>query len=62
VSHVKIESRPLILVEAKIEAIDITECNILLQNAETFRLVCLPCQDKKARLFVPSRHCCISFK
>lgn len=54
VGRVKIESRPLILVEAKIDSAEVAECSILLQNAETVSLVCPPCQDKEARqLAVP---------
>eukprot|EP01018_Ginkgo_biloba_P004010 Gb_36857 [translate_table: standard] len=47
VGRVKIESRPLILVEAKIESADVEECSILLQNAETVSLICPPCPDRE---------------
>ncbi|KAG4139882.1 hypothetical protein ERO13_D07G222100v2 [Gossypium hirsutum] len=40
VGRVKIETRPLILVEAKIDANDQTVYSILLQTAETVALVC----------------------
>ncbi|XP_052189236.1 uncharacterized protein LOC127799335 [Diospyros lotus] len=40
VGRVKIETRPLILVEAKIDSDDHTPYSILLQNAETVALVC----------------------
>nr|AXF38106.1 3-dehydroquinate synthase [Bergenia purpurascens] len=43
VGRVKIETRPLILVEAKIDSDNQTIYSILLQNAETVALVC-PCQ------------------
>ncbi|XP_039003709.1 3-dehydroquinate synthase homolog [Hibiscus syriacus] len=40
VGRVKIETRPLILVEAKIDANDRTIYSILLQTAETVAVVC----------------------
>ncbi|XP_059449982.1 uncharacterized protein LOC132180979 [Corylus avellana] len=43
VGRVKIETRPLILVEAKRDSDNQTLYSILLQNAETVALVC-PCQ------------------
>ncbi|KAK9272850.1 hypothetical protein L1049_003228 [Liquidambar formosana] len=43
VGRVKIESRPLILVEAKRDSDNQTLYSILLQNAETVALIC-PCQ------------------
>eukprot|EP00252_Welwitschia_mirabilis_P023704 TRINITY_DN6776_c0_g2_i3.p1 TRINITY_DN6776_c0_g2~~TRINITY_DN6776_c0_g2_i3.p1 ORF type:complete len:412 (+),score=81.25 TRINITY_DN6776_c0_g2_i3:258-1493(+) len=39
VGRVKIESRPLILIKAKVESAKCYECSILLQNAETVSLV-----------------------
>ncbi|XP_057834417.1 uncharacterized protein LOC131044943 isoform X7 [Cryptomeria japonica] len=45
VGRVKIESRPLILVEAKIESAEVPRCSILLQNAETVNLVRPPSPD-----------------
>uniref|UniRef100_A0A2N9GEW4 3-dehydroquinate synthase n=2 Tax=Fagus sylvatica TaxID=28930 RepID=A0A2N9GEW4_FAGSY len=46
VGRVKIETRPLILVEAKRDLDTQTHYSILLQNAETVALVC-PCQENE---------------
>ncbi|XP_050225751.1 uncharacterized protein LOC126675189 isoform X1 [Mercurialis annua] len=48
VGRVKIESRPLVLVNAKIESDDQTIYSIFLQNAETVALI-LPCQGNEVR-------------
>ncbi|XP_039125172.1 3-dehydroquinate synthase homolog isoform X2 [Dioscorea cayenensis subsp. rotundata] len=51
VGRVKIESRPLILVEVK-ENMSNEMYSILLQNAETVGLVC-PCEDKSTKTVIP---------
>ncbi|KAH1192619.1 3-dehydroquinate synthase [Glycine max] len=52
VGRVKIESRPLILVEAKIES-DNQSISILLQNAETVALVCTPQGNTLLKTSIP---------
>ncbi|XP_027922409.1 uncharacterized protein LOC114180312 isoform X2 [Vigna unguiculata] len=52
VGRVKIESRPLILVEAKIES-DNQTISILLQNAETVALVCPPQGNTMSKTTIP---------
>ncbi|WVZ14915.1 hypothetical protein V8G54_012481 [Vigna mungo] len=52
VGRVKIESRPLILVEAKIES-DNQTISILLQNAETVALVCPPQGNTPTKTAIP---------
>ncbi|ESW23206.1 hypothetical protein PHAVU_004G027100 [Phaseolus vulgaris] len=52
VGRVKIESRPLILVEAKIES-DTQTISILLQNAETVALVCPPQGNTVLKTAIP---------
>ncbi|RDX86899.1 aroB', partial [Mucuna pruriens] len=52
VGRVKIETRPLILVEAKIESDDQT-ISILLQNAETVALVCPPQGNTLLKTAIP---------
>ncbi|KAH7683574.1 3-dehydroquinate synthase II protein [Dioscorea alata] len=51
VGRVKIESRPLILVEVK-ENMSNEMYSIFLQNAETVGLVC-PCEDKSTKTVIP---------
>ncbi|KAH9298082.1 hypothetical protein KI387_029764, partial [Taxus chinensis] len=54
VGRVKIESRSLVLVEAKIECAEVPKCSILLQNAETVSLVRPPSPDGEGQqLTVP---------
>ncbi|XVE83817.1 hypothetical protein DITRI_Ditri16bG0117800 [Diplodiscus trichospermus] len=53
VGRVKIETRPLILVEAKRDANDQTVYSILLQNAETVALVCPHEGNKMQKTVIP---------
>lgn len=53
VGRVKIETRPLILVEAKRDANDQTVYSILLQNAETVALVCPHEGGKLQKTLIP---------
>ncbi|XP_015879382.3 uncharacterized protein LOC107415555 isoform X2 [Ziziphus jujuba] len=54
VGRVKIETRPLILVEAKSDSDNQTLYSILLQNAETVALVSSPCQGNETAIPVTS--------
>lgn len=53
VGRVKIEARPLILVEAKIDSDNETLYTILLQNAETVALVCPDQGNGKQKTGIP---------
>ncbi|KAB2022908.1 hypothetical protein ES319_D07G245300v1 [Gossypium barbadense] len=53
VGRVKIETRPLILVEAKIDANDQTVYSILLQTAETVALVCPHEGNRTQKTMIP---------
>ncbi|KAG8489857.1 hypothetical protein CXB51_017887 [Gossypium anomalum] len=53
VGRVKIETRPLILVEAKIDANDQTVYSILLQTAETVALVCPHEGNRSQKTVIP---------
>ncbi|KAJ7974432.1 3-dehydroquinate synthase [Quillaja saponaria] len=53
VGRVKIETRPLILVDAKIDSDDLTIYSILLQNAETVAIVCPSQGSGRSKTVVP---------
>ncbi|MCO5564898.1 hypothetical protein L7F22_018566 [Adiantum nelumboides] len=53
VGRVKIETRPLILVEANVEKDPSLTCSLLLQNAETVSLICPPGKDTSISEVIP---------